>query len=125
MREFTIKKCSKCGAIIKVINDCQDDNCEITCCGEAMKTVIPNSVDAAVEKHVPTYEVDGKMINIKVNHVMDDDHYIEWVSIVTNGKECISYFKPGVPAETHFKYMPGSVLYAYCNKHGLWKKEVE
>ena len=90
-----------------------------------MKELIPNSVDAAVEKHVPTYEVkDGKII-VKVNHVMEEEHFIEWVALVRDGKECIKYFKPGEEAETHFKYNPGSTLYAYCNKHGLWKKDVE
>ena len=124
-KEFIIKKCSKCNAIVKVINNCEDDNCGIMCCGEKMETLIPNSVDAAVEKHVPTYEIEGKKINIKVNHVMDEDHYIEWVSMVSECKECTKYFEPGKVAETHFKYIPGSTLYAYCNKHGLWKKEIE
>ena len=29
------------------------------------------------------------------------------------------------PAEARFKYIPKSTIYAYCNKHGLWKKDVE
>ena len=74
---------------------------------------------------VPTYEVQGDKVLVKVNHVMEDEHYIDWVAMVSDEKECIKYFKPGEIAETHFKYIPGSVLYAYCNKHGLWKKEVE
>ena len=63
MEELVIKKCTHCGAIVKVIKDC---NCKegIQCCGEEMKTLVPNSVDAAVEKHVPTYEV--KSMNMSI-----------------------------------------------------------
>ena len=122
-RELIIKKCEKCGAIVKVLEDCTCDNCGIKCCGENMKVLIPNSVDASFEKHVPTYEINGDMIEVKVNHVMEDDHFIEWVAIVSEKRECIKYFNPGDKCEVHFRYIPNSTLYAYCNKHGLWKTE--
>ena len=124
-RELKIKKCNSCKAMVKVLEDCNCDNCGIKCCGEEMKELIPNSVDAAFEKHIPTYEVKDGKIFIKVNHVMEEEHFIEWISIVFDNKECITYFKPGEEATTHCKYVPGSIIYAYCNKHGLWKKEVE
>lgn len=125
MKDFIIKKCLKCGAVVKVLKDCDDENCNITCCNEEMKTLVPNSVDAAAEKHVPTYEVKDGKIYVKVNHAMDEDHYIEWIAIVFGEKEVITYLEPGKNAVAHCKYVPGSTIYAYCNKHGLWKKEVE
>ncbi len=125
MKEFIIKKCLKCGAIVKVLKDCNCEENRITCCGEEMKELIPNSVDAAVEKHVPTYEVKDGKIFVKVNHVMEEEHYIEWISIVFEKKEVTTYLKPGEDAVAHCKYVPGSTIYAYCNKHGLWKKDVE
>lgn len=124
-RELIVKKCKKCGAMVKVIEDCNCEGCGIVCCGEQMEVLVPNSVDAAIEKHVPTYEVKDGKIFVKVNHVMEDEHFIEWISIVFDDKECTTYFKPGEEAITHCKYVPGSTIYAYCNKHGLWKKEVE
>ena len=124
-QELIVKKCMKCGAIVKVIKDCTCENCGIQCCGEQMKVLEPNSVDAAVEKHVPTYEVRDGKIFVKVNHVMEEEHYIEWISIVYENKEVTRYFKPGEEAVAHCKYVPGSTIYAYCNKHGLWKKDVE
>ena len=124
-KELIIKKCTSCGATVKVLKDCTCDNCGIRCCGEPMRELIPNSVDAAAEKHVPTYEIKDGKIFVKVNHVMDDDHFIEWISIVRGNKEITTYFEPGEEAIAHTKYVPGSTLYAYCNKHGLWKKEVE
>lgn len=126
MKDLVIKKCMKCGAIVKVLQDCKCDNCGIKCCGEEMKALVPNSVDAAVEKHVPTYEIkDGKLF-VTVNHVMEDEHWIEWIAIVNEEKEITKYFKPGDEVVVHCcKYNPGTVIYSYCNKHGLWKTEVK
>ena len=120
--KIKILKCDKCGKVVKVFTD---SACDTMCCGEAMRELVPNSVDAAVEKHVPQYEIREDRIYVTVNHVMEEEHYIEWISIVSDGRECIRYFKPGEKAETHFKYIPGSTLYAYCNKHALWKAEVQ
>ena len=124
-RDLIIKKCLDCGAIVKVIKDCTCDNCGIKCCEKEMKELIPNSVDAAIEKHMPTYEIKDGMLIIKVDHVMESDHYIEWISIVSEKKEKTKYFDPGNKAEFHCKYIPGSTIYSYCNKHGLWGLDVE
>ena len=124
-KDFIIKKCKSCGALVKVLKDCNCENCGIQCCGEPMAELIPNSVDAAAEKHVPTYEVKDGKIFARVNHVMEEDHYIEWISIVFEEKEVIKYFKPGDEPVAHCKYVPGSTIYAYCNKHALWKADVK
>ena len=123
--ELLIKKCQSCGALVKVINDCTCENCGIKCCGEEMKLLVPNSVDAAVEKHVPTYEKVEDEIFVKVNHVMEKEHFIEWVCLVADNKEYMVKLYPEQNAECRFPYVSGSTLYAYCNKHGLWKKDVE
>lgn len=125
MKELVVKKCMKCGATVKVLEDCKCDNCGIKCCGEQMVALKPNSVDASFEKHVPTYEVKDGKIYVRVNHVMEEDHYIEWISIVFDKKEVTTYFKPGDEPTMHCKYVPGSTIYAYCNKHALWKADVE
>ena len=124
-KELIIKKCMKCGAMVQVLEDCTCENCGIKCCGEQMQALKPNSVDAAIEKHVPTYEVKDGKIFVTVNHVMEEEHYIEWISVVFDNKTCTKYFKPGEESTMHCKYVPGSTIYAYCNKHSLWKKEVE
>lgn len=124
-KELIIKTCTKCGATIKVLKDCTCDNCGITCCDKKMVTLKPNSTDAAYEKHVPNYEIkDGNLI-VSVNHVMDSDHYIEWISLVTNDNEETFYLKPGDDAKVTFTEKTKGTLYAYCNKHGLWKKEID
>ena len=125
MKELVIKKCFKCNAIVRVIEDCNCDDCGIKCCGEQMKALKANSTDGAVEKHVPTYEIKGDTIEARVNHVMEEDHYIEWISASYEDGEHVKYLNPNEEPVAEFKYVPGMVLYSYCNKHLLWKTEVK
>ncbi|MEG2646080.1 MAG: desulfoferrodoxin family protein [Clostridia bacterium] len=123
--KLIIKKCRKCGAIVKVINDCDCNNCGIKCCNENMEVLVPNSVDASIQKHIPVYEVIGDEILVKVNHVMEKAHFIEWICLVDENNEYIIKLNADQKAEAKFKYIPGSVIYAYCNIHGLWKQDVK
>lgn len=121
-----IKKCDSCGAFVEVINDCTcDSDCGISCCGNKMSTLIPNSSGAAFEKHVPIYEVVGDKIKVSVNHGMSDEHYIKFIALV-NGSEYVKFdLKNSDEATALFNYIPGSTIYEYCNLHGLWKIDVE
>ncbi len=124
-KELVLKKCEKCGTVVKIIEDCKCDGCGIKCCDEQMKVIKPNSVDAVAEKHVPTYERVEDEIFVRVNHVMEKEHYIEWIAMVTDTKEEFVTVYPEQNAECRFKYVPGAKLYAYCNKHGLWVEDVK
>ncbi len=124
-QELIIKRCQKCGAIANIIKDCNCEKGKIICCDEPMKKLEPNTVEAAVEKHKPTYEVNEGKLYVKVNHVMEEEHYIEWICIKYKNRQVITYFKPGEEPQTHCKYEKGAKIYAYCNKHGLWETEVE
>ena len=124
-KELMIKKCRRCGATVKVLEDCTCESCGIKCCSEEMERVKPNVFDAAAEKHIPVYHIEDGMILAKVDHVMEEDHYIEWISFVHDNKEVITYFKPGDKPVASCVYSPNLTIYAYCNKHELWKIEVE
>lgn len=123
--EFIIKQCTKCGATVEILKDCTCQGCGINCCGEEMKTLIPNTVDAAVEKHLPNYEVIGNYIVATVNHVMEDDHYIEYLALDSQNITAKKYLKIGEKAQAVFPYVSGSKLYGYCNKHGMWSIEIK
>ena len=123
--KFVIKKCSKCGAMVEILNDCTCENCGIKCCGEQMITVKANSVDCAVEKHKPEYKVVGNYIIVTVNHVMEEVHFIDWVAIDSESLTAKKFFKLSENPSAVFPYIKGSTIYAYCNKHGLWSTDVE
>ena len=124
-KEIIIKKCKKCGAVVRALKDCNCEKCGIKCCEEEMKVLKPNSVDAAMEKHIPVYQIEDGVIVASVNHVMEEDHYIEWISFVSDDKEVTTYFKPGDKPIASCIYTDNLTIYAYCNKHELWKIDVE
>lgn len=124
MMELVLKKCLKCGALVEVLEDCTCDNCGIKCCGEKMKKIEPNTVDAAVEKHMPSYEIVDNKITVTVDHVMEDEHYIEWIAMVSDSKICKRFLNSGESSTVTFPYIKGSKIYSYCNKHGLWAVDV-
>lgn len=118
-------RCQICGNIIGLIDG---DMSRIVCCGKPMELMEANTTDAAVEKHVPAYEVvDGELV-VKVGeveHPMEKEHYIMWIAQVSDNRTTRVRLYPEQSTETRFPYIPGSTLYAYCNKHGLWKVTVE
>ena len=125
MKELVIKKCLKCGALVKVIRDCECNDCGIKCCGEQMKEIKANSVDASIEKHKPTYTTQNDKLVVTVNHVMDEDHYIEWICLLTSNKEEYVYLKPGDEPKAIFDNVNSGKIDSSCNKHGLWETDIK
>lgn len=126
------KICNKCGALVRVINDCSCANCGIICCGEPMKEIIPNSQDASVEKHVPVINIlpDNKVSVIvgETPHPMIEAHYIAWIMLKTNLGEYTHYLKPNDEPKTTFLLQENEKVESaicYCNLHGLWQKNME
>lgn len=118
-------KCQICENVIGLIDG---DPRNITCCSKEMKQLDANTIDAAHEKHLPIYEKSGDEIIVKigeVSHPMEKDHYIMWIAQVTDTTTTRVRLKPEQFPEAKFPYVPGAILYAYCNKHGLWKTVVE
>ncbi|MDY6794128.1 MAG: desulfoferrodoxin [Actinomycetota bacterium] len=117
-----IYKCEICGNIVEVVHTGKG---MLVCCGQDMVLLEENTVDAAVEKHVPVVEVldDGVKVKVgEVPHPMQDDHYIEWVQIIVSDRSSRIFLKPGVDPEGTFEPpKEGIVAREHCNLHGLWK----
>jgi len=120
--KLEVYKCEACGNIVEVLHG---GGGELVCCGEPMKLMVENTVDAAKEKHVPAIEkVDGG-VKVKVGsvaHPMESKHYIEWIEIIADGKAYRQFLNPGDAPEALFKVEAQKVTAReYCNLHGLWK----
>ncbi len=117
-------KCRKCGQIVAMV---KKTGSPLICCGEEMVLMKANTTDGAKEKHVPVYKVDGNMVRVVVGetaHPMQENHYIEWISLQTSLGNQRKVLKPGDAPEAAFVMMEGEeiqAVYAYCNLHGLWK----
>lgn len=119
--------CDHCGNIIAFV---QNKGVPVMCCGQKMRELVPNTTDAAAEKHVPVITVEGSKAVVTVSsaeHPMAEDHFIEWVALETKQGNQRKELKPGEKPVLEFALCEGDEVvaaYAYCNKHGLWKGTV-
>ena len=116
-----VYRCAVCGNIVEVLHAGAGT---LTCCGQPMKLMKENTVDAATEKHVPVIEkIDGgyKVKVGSVEHPMTEEHYIEWIELVEGDKVQRKHLKPGEKPEAVF-YTDSTDVYAreYCTLHGQW-----
>ena len=120
--------CKTCGNIITKV---KDSAVPVMCCGKKMEELIPGSVDASAEKHVPVYTLDDNKVFVMVGdveHPMVPEHFIEWIAIETAEGSQIRYLSANEKPAASF--LLGSqdqlvAVYAYCNLHGLWKADIE
>lgn len=125
MKKFL--RCDHCGNLVGVINDA---GVPMMCCGQKMTELVPNTTDAANEKHVPVVTVEGDVLKAvvgSVEHPMEEAHYIQWIFVETDKGGHKRTFKPGEKPEAVFNLQGEKpvVVYEYCNLHGLWKAEVK
>ncbi|HUT57184.1 MAG TPA: desulfoferrodoxin [Phycisphaerae bacterium] len=115
-------RCEVCGIVAEVI---EGGAGEMICCGEPMKLLKENTVDAAKEKHVPVATKTDTGWHVVVGstpHPMEAKHYIQWIEIIADGKAYRQYLKPGDKPEATFCIDAASVTAReLCNLHGMWK----
>lgn len=126
-KRHQIYKCEVCGNIVEMLHEGIG---ELVCCEQPMKLYEENTVDAAVEKHVPVPEESDGGTLVKVGstaHPMTDEHYIEWIEVNINDGQRVNkhFLKPGEDPQAKFKATGDMItkVRAYCNLHGLWKGE--
>lgn len=118
--------CSHCGNIVEMVKDAGP---KPFCCGQKMNELVPGSVDASAEKHVPDVKVGQDVVEVNVgsaDHPMVDVHWIEWVQLVTDKGSYRKWLNTGEAPNVTFLLGGEKPLevYAYCNLHSLWKTEL-
>jgi len=118
--------CKHCGNVVTFINE---SGAPLTCCGEHMTQIVPNTVDAAVEKHIPVVTVEDGVVTVEVGsveHPMTPEHFIQWIYIETDKGFQMKYLTPEDKPKAAFSLKNEEVIavYEFCNLHGLWKKAI-
>jgi superoxide reductase len=118
--------CEKCGNIVEIIND---SGVNPHCCGQKMSVLEAGVVEASREKHIPEVELsDGKVKVVvgSVLHPMAQEHSILWVQLETDKGVQRKNLSVGADPVVEFALADEKpvAVYAYCNLHGLWKKEI-
>ena len=117
-KQKEIYKCEICGNIVEVTHD---GGGQLVCCGEPMKLMKENIVDASIEKHIPIIK-EKKVFVGTIEHPMTEEHYIEWIEASDRKQTARIFLKPKQKPEAEFSFKLKSAR-AYCNLHGLWKSE--
>ena len=118
--------CKHCGNVaVAVVNK----GGPISCCGENMSELTPNTVDASKEKHLPVVTATGGGISVAVggvDHPMEEAHHIGFIFVETERGGQRKALKAGDKPASSFSFADDKpiAVYAYCNLHGLWKTEV-
>lgn len=124
MKKFYI--CEKCGNLVELV---EESGAPLVCCGQKMTELVPGTVEASREKHIPVAEIVGNIVKVNVgsvNHPMAEEHSILWIELITDKGSARKYLAPGEAPYAEFAIngeKPVAVL-AYCNLHGLWKADL-
>jgi len=121
-RKLEIYKCASCGNIVELL---YNGGGQLVCCGRPMKNLAAKTTDEGTEKHLPVIEKADGRIKVKVGsvaHPMEQEHYIQWIELLADGKAYRQFLNPGDAPEAIFNIEAESIsAREYCNVHGLWE----
>ena len=105
--------CPVCGNVIRSTGEAV-----VSCCGITLPPAEPEEADC---DHMIMKEVVEDEYYVTMDHPMTKDHYISFLAAVTDqGMEFVKLYPQG-PCEGRFKIRRLKYLYAYCNRHGLFR----
>lgn len=118
--------CKDCDFEVQVI---RSGACEPNCFTDSLTYLEPNTKEAATEKHIPEVTVDGNTLTVQIGsviHPMSEEHNIEWIYVETEKGGQMKHLKTTEEPKAVFSIVDDKALkvYAYCNLHGLWVKEL-
>ncbi len=123
-KELKFFRCEICGNMVEMIHK---GGGTMVCCGQNMTELVPNTVDAVQEKHVPVAVKEENKLTVTVGsvlHPMTPEHHIEWIAIAQGERVQRAALDPEGSPEAEFYVEDGPItLYEYCNLHGLWKSD--
>ena len=118
-------KCEHCGNVIQKV---VDSRVPVVCCGEKMKELTVNTVDASVEKHLPVVtRIDDCHIKVEVGsvaHPMSEEHHIAFIYVETENGGIRVDLKDKPEAVIYLGEERAVAVYEYCNLHGLWMTQL-
>lgn len=120
-RSFNMKKtkiyvCPVCGNVISATGEAV-----ISCCGVTLPVCEAEEAD---EAHTIKVEAVEDEYYVTLSHEMTKEHYISFIAAVTDSGISLTKIYPEQNAEARFKINRTHAIYAYCNKHGLFKVNI-
>lgn len=118
-------KCAHCGNVVQKV---VDNKVPVFCCGQKMEELVPGTVEASVEKHLPVVtDLGNGVLRVEVgsvHHPMLDEHHIAFVYVETERGGIRIDLKDEPVCEVYVGQDRPVAVYEYCNLHGLWKVDL-
>ena len=108
--------CPICGNVIHTLGEAL-----ISCCGV---TLPPLSAEDCDSEHIISMESVEDEQFVTLEHPMTKEHYISFVAYVTADRCQIVKLYPEGEAQLRLPVRRFGTLYAYCNRHGLYRKKI-
>ena len=105
--------CPVCGNVIRTIGESV-----VSCCGITLPALDPEEADG---EHAISFENIEDEHYVSIDHPMTKDHYISFIAAVSDhGVQFVKLYPEG-NAETRLRRDCIKYVYAYCNRHGLYR----
>ena len=108
--------CPVCGNVIRA-----DGQAVISCCGV---TLPPLTAEEPDEAHAIRTQRAEDEYYVTAEHPMTREHYISFLAAVSDNAVQFVKLYPQGGAEARFKIDRVKYLYAYCNRHGLFRVKI-
>ena len=108
--------CPVCGNVIHAGGEMP-----VGCCGV---TLPPLEAEEAEGEHFARIEEVEDEHFIVLDHPMTKEHYVSFLAYVTTDRLQLVKLYPEGAAQTRLQMRGCGILYAYCNRHGLYKQKV-
>ena len=116
MKKIQFYVCPICGNVITAVGEGH-----FSCCGITLPKQESESID---EEHSVFIETIDDEYSITMQHSMSKEHYVSFIAYVTSGSVEIIKLYPEQDISVRFRKKGHGILYAYCNRHGLFRKNI-
>ena len=108
--------CPACGNVIHAMGDAV-----ISCCG----ITLPRLEEEKLDEHhnIKVERIDDEYV-VSMDHPMDKDHFLYFIAYRTDTNIQVERLYLESEALCHFKILGHLKIFAYCNHHGLFMKEI-
>lgn len=112
MKRLKFYICPICGNVLTATGEAV-----ISCCGVKL---VPQEAEEADKTHTINIEIVEDEYFVTINHEMTKTHFISLIAAVSDNSVTLTKLYPEQQAEARFKINRTNVIYAYCNRHGLF-----
>ena len=116
MKKILFYVCPICGNIITSVGQGT-----FSCCGVTLPPLEAESCDDTHKIHVET--IDNEYY-VTLDHPMNKKHSISFLAYVTSASVEIAKLYPEQDISVRFRKKGHGILYAYCNRHGMFRMVV-